>query len=109
MYWVVKRDDRQTGTLMRRFAEITMSGPVTITDNEARTTGGAIWSSGRAVTIPAEADVSDNTASFVSSVLPASSFLFVGCTVQYVWAKLSPLFSGGRRIALGFARARCYL
>lgn len=42
-----------------------MSGPVTITDNEARLSGGAIWTRGE-VTLPVTADISGNTAGFVS-------------------------------------------
>lgn len=48
-----------------RDAELTMSGPVTITGNEARYSGGAIWTHGK-VTLPATADISGNTATFVS-------------------------------------------
>lgn len=42
-----------------------MSEPVVITGNEARYSGGAIWTGGK-VTLPATAEISGNTAIFVS-------------------------------------------
>ncbi|CAB1098144.1 unnamed protein product [Ectocarpus sp. CCAP 1310/34] len=43
-------------------AKVTISGPVTITGNEARSSGGAIWMGGESLKLPADADISDNTA-----------------------------------------------
>lgn len=46
--------------------DIVVSGPVTINGNEARSSGGAIYSAATTVTFPADVDFSDNTAIFVS-------------------------------------------
>lgn len=44
-----------------------MSAPVTISGNEARLGGGAIWvGDGATVILPVDADISDNTATIVS-------------------------------------------
>lgn len=49
-----------------------MSEPVAITGNEARYSGGAIWTDGK-VTLPATAEVSGNTALFVSAAAAAGA------------------------------------
>ncbi|CAM9636886.1 unnamed protein product [Ectocarpus fasciculatus] len=43
-------------------AEVNISGPVTITGNEARSSGGAIWMGGESLALPADANISNNTA-----------------------------------------------
>lgn len=44
-----------------------ISSPVVITGNEARYDGGAIFVEEATITLPADADISGNTATFVSS------------------------------------------
>ncbi|CAN0144868.1 unnamed protein product, partial [Ectocarpus sp. 12 AP-2014] len=48
---------------LRHEAELSLSGPVTITGNEARYAGGAIFNMGT-LTMPAAADIAGNTAIF---------------------------------------------
>lgn len=51
---------------------VTMSAPVTISGNEARVAGGAIWVEGTGtVTLPVDADISGNTATVVSQAAHA--------------------------------------
>lgn len=46
-----------------------MSAPVSIVGNEARLAGGVFWmDDGATVTLPVDADISGNTASFASHV-----------------------------------------
>ena len=52
--------------LAGRDGMVSFEGPVMITGNEARYQGGALWNKGN-VSLPQDADISGNTAVFVSS------------------------------------------
>ena len=65
-------------------AVINIEGPVTMTNNEARYRGGAIWNAGN-VKIPQDADISGNTAPTVSSCT-------VSCAVPCSLARIRVIF-----------------
>lgn len=54
-----------------------MSGPVTITGNEARYEGGAIWTEAAELVLPSDAEISGNTAIVVSTLLLSLFLRFI--------------------------------